>query len=377
MKKSVAVLSLDLHKKFSRAITLDEECEVTHDSRVSHSDQAEMERFFNAFEEGTDVVMEATFNWPWVADLAMKCGLRPHIGDAMRIKHLRKGLPKSDRKDAIGSGNLWLKNMFPEAYLAPPDVRATRGTFRMRGLFVRMRSALKNNIHGQLLRVGVTVSETTDAYGVVGRRALRKLDLSEHEATELRRKLSLLDDLEVHIAKLTRTIKVEVRESEDACLLDTLPGFAEITSHGFLAEIGTVSRFPNGRALAPYGGTLPLDNESADIDHGKHVGTHTNRFLRWIVLEAVNGAVGKSGRMRSLHRRVLKKNKSMPGKARMAVARELMELAHLVLTRRVPYMETPPPRPGSEGKKNRVDKTKQPRARKMHGTTRKRVPVEA
>jgi transposase len=295
----------------------------------------------------------------------------------MRIKHLRKGLPKSDRKDAIGSANLWLKNMFPEAYLAPPDVRAMRGTFRMRALFVRMRTALKNNIHGQLLRIGVTVSETTDAYGIVGRRALRKLVLSEHEATELRRKLSLLDDLEVHIASLTRTIKVEVRESEDARLLDTLPGFGEITSHGFLAEIGTVSRFPNGRALAAYGGTLPLDNESADIDHGKHVGTHTNRFLRWIVLEAVTGAVRKSARMRSLHGRVLKKNKRMPGKARIAVARELMELAHLVLTRRVPYMETPPPRPGSEGKKNRAGKTKQPRARKIHGTTRKQVPVHA
>ena len=138
-----------------------------------------------------------------------------------------------------------------------------------------------------------------------------------------------------------------------------------------------MSRFPNGRALAAYGGTLPLDNESADIDHGKHVGTHTNRFLRWIVLEAVTGAVRKSARMRSLHGRVLKKNKRMPGKARIAVARELMELAPLVLPRRVPYMETPPPRPGSEGKKNRAGKTKQPRARKIHGTTRKQVPVHA
>jgi transposase len=321
--------------------------------------------------------MEATFNWPWIADLAAKCGLRAHIGDPMRIKHLRKGLPKSDRKDAIGTGTLWLKNMFPEAYLAPPDVRAMRGTFRMRGLFVRMRTALKNNIQGQLMRIGVTLSETSDAYSLIGRRALRRLDLEDHEATELRKKLALLDDLEIHIASLTRTIQIEVRENEDARLLDTLPGFGEITSHGFLSEIGTVSRFPNGRALAAYGGTLPLDNESADVDYGKHVGKHSNRFLRWIVLEALNGALRKSARMRSLHARVLKKNKGMPGKARMAVARELMELAHLILTRRVPYVETPPPRPGSEGRKRRTDKNKKSRARAMNGTQRRRVPVEA
>ena len=108
-----------------------------------------------------------------------------------------------------------------------------------------------------------------------------------------------------------------------------------------------VTRFPDGRALAAYGGTLPLDNESADVDYGKHTGTHCNRFLRVITLEAVNGAIRKSPRMRSLYNRVKRRNKSAPGKARMAVARELMELAHLVLTRRVPYMESPPPRPGS------------------------------
>ena len=108
-----------------------------------------------------------------------------------------------------------------------------------------------------------------------------------------------------------------------------------------------MSRFPDPRALASYGGALPLDNESADEDHGKHTGTHCNRFLRWITLEAVNGAVRGSPRMKSLYDRVKRKNKDAPGKARVAVARELQELAHLLLDRRVPYMESPPPRPGS------------------------------
>jgi transposase len=211
-----------------------------------------------------------------------------------------------------------------------------------------MRTALKNNIHGQLFKLGVNVSETSDAFGAAGRWAMARLDLDDDSHTELHRKLALLDDLGLHITKLNRSIRDEVRSNEDAQLLDTLPGFAEVTSHGFLSEIGTAARFPDGRALAAYGGTLPLDNESADIDHGKKTGTHCNRFLRWITLEAVNGAVTKSARMRSLYQRVKRRNKSAPGKARVAVARELMELAHLILTRRVPYMESPPPRPGSE-----------------------------
>lgn len=111
--------------------------------------------------------------------------------------------------------------------------------------------------------------------------------------------------------------------------------------------MGELERFPNGRALAAYAGVLPLDNESAGKDLGKHTGSHSNRFLRWILLEAVNGAVKKSPRMKSLLERVKGRNPDAPGKARVAVARELAELAHLLLSRRVLYTETPPARPGS------------------------------
>ena len=126
---SVAVVSLELHKTFSRAVTMGAEATVLDDVRVSHAKKEEMEVFFRQFDRGTDVVMEATFNWPWIADIAMKCGMNAHLGDPMRLKHYRKGLPKSDRKDAIGAGTLWVRKMFPEAYHAaqtrPPSCAAS------------------------------------------------------------------------------------------------------------------------------------------------------------------------------------------------------------------------------------------------------------
>jgi hypothetical protein len=53
--------------------------------------------------------------------------------------------------------------------------------------------------------------------------------------------------------------------------------------------MGTVERFANGRALAAYAGLLPLDNKSADKNIGKKTGYHSNRYLKWAVLEGVNG----------------------------------------------------------------------------------------
>ena len=152
---------------------------------------------------------------------------------------------------------------------------------------------------------------------------------------------------------LEREIKRELAEDERAELLMTIPGVGELTAYAILAEMGELDRFPNGRALAAYAGTLPLDNESAEKDFGKKTGWRCNRFLRWAVIEAVTGAVRKSRRMKSLHSRVKARNPKKAGKARVAVAREMLELAHLVLTRKVPYMETPPPRPGSKQTKKR------------------------
>ncbi|MHC4250797.1 MAG: hypothetical protein ACYS9X_16855 [Planctomycetota bacterium] len=178
---SAAVVALDLHKKFTRAVTMGPRGEVMDDRRISHIDHAEMERFFREFEQETDISMEATFPAGRAfRQLAVGRGPRREGGPeapprrppdgphgrrgpdlrATRIKDFTKGLPKSGRpegpnirrsrpsgKDCIAEGTLWLRRMFPEAYRAPRDVRRRRGLLRMRGLFVRMRTALKCNVH--------------------------------------------------------------------------------------------------------------------------------------------------------------------------------------------------------------------------------------
>jgi transposase len=360
---AVAVVSMDLHKAFSRVVVMGPEGEVMDDRRVYHADHAEMEDFFREFEHGTDVIMEATFNWPWIADLAEKCGLSAHLGDPMRIKNHRKGLPKSDRKDCVAQGTLWFRKMFPEVYLAPRGVRRMCGVFRMRGMFVRMRASIKNNIHAQLFRLGVNLDEESDIFSLKGRAALAALELDDASQDELLRKLALLDDLNEHIDEIEDGIRADLVRDPRARIVDSIPGFGEITTHGFLAEVGELERFPNGRSLASYAGVLPLDNESADEDMGKHTGKHSNRFLRWILIEAVTGAVRKSPRMKSLRERVKAKNPRQPGKGRVAVARELAELAHLLLTRKVLYTETPPPRPGSPEARRAAAQAARPRKR--------------
>ncbi|MHC4252091.1 MAG: hypothetical protein ACYS9X_23475 [Planctomycetota bacterium] len=85
--------------------------------------------------------------------------------------------------------------------------------------------------------------------------------------------------------------------------------------------------------------------------------------------------------MKSLLERVKARNRRQPGKARVAVARELAELAHLLLSRRVLYTETPPPRPGSPEavaaakKSKRARRSSPPAGRKRARKHRRRRPA--
>jgi len=357
--RSIAVVPMDIHKKFSMATPMTGEGEVVNKIKIQHGDKDEMREFFRQFAEGTDVVMEATFNWPWIADLAKEAGLTPHLAHCGRVREMAKGMAKSDRKDAIFQGRLWLAggDVFPEVYLAPPQVRDMRAVFRARLLLVKMRAMVKNNLHGQLFRLGVLIEEeeeVSDLFSQKGRRILKGLELPERERYLLDEKLGVIDDLGRHITELEHQIKKDLKYDARAEILESLPGVGEILAHTILGEIGEVERFANGRALAAYAGVLPLENQSADKDFGKKTSKMSNRFLRLAAIEAVTGAIRKSARMKSLHSRVKARNKKKAGKARVAVAREIMELVYLLLTRKEKYKEERPQRPGSKkhGKRN-------------------------
>jgi transposase len=220
--------------------------------------------------------------------------------------------------------------------------------------------AIKNSAHGQLFRLGVVIDEeVSDVFSPKGREILGRLDLDAHERRLLDGKLTVVEELTRHIDAMERELTREIADDPAAEIVRSLPGVGHLTAYTWLAEMGDAKRFPNGRALAAYGGVLPLDRESAEKDFGKHTNRSCNKYLRWAALEAVGGAVRKSPRMRALYERVKAKHPDQKGKARVAVARELLELAHLLLTRGEMYQERPPARPGS-AEHRRSGKTRHP-----------------
>jgi transposase len=103
--------------------------------------------------------------------------------------------------------------------------------------------------------------------------------------------------------------------------LDARPGFGPVFSVTLRAEVGTITRFPDGPHLASYAGLVPRVEHSAGRHWTGHITQAGSPWLRWVLVEAAmhrlrrQDAFGRWARRLALHKGVLK--------ARVAVARAL------------------------------------------------------
>ena len=118
------------------------------------------------------VALEATFGWPWVADLLEELGHPVHLGHPPTILALAKHEAKTDRCDSDRLGKFQLRGILPESYLAPPEVRQRRERTRYRMALPALRTAVKNRAEAVLHRHGI-LHDFSDLFGKAGRVAWR------------------------------------------------------------------------------------------------------------------------------------------------------------------------------------------------------------
>jgi len=97
----------------------------------------------------------------------------------------------------------------------------------------------------------VLLEEESSIFTLKARAALTRIDMDESERSELARKFALMADLDIHIKDVERVIKLDLKDNDDAKLVDSLPGFGVILSrHGrtSLYGMGVGARPPRGDA---------------------------------------------------------------------------------------------------------------------------------
>jgi transposase len=326
-------------------------------ARLEHDDKEAMRAWLSRLDPEIPVALEATFGWPWVADLLEELGHPVHLGHPPVIRALAKHEAKTDRCDGDRLGKFQLRGILPESYLAPPEVRQHRERIRYRMALVALRTGTKNRVQAILHRLGI-LHQFSDLFGKAGRCFLEKLPLPEASREVLQGYLDVLDVLTRRINEVERWMEKNLEVDDIVRLLLTIPGIGLILAHVIRAEIGEMERFPTARHLASYDGLAPISNDTAGREGPRHCSAACNHVLRWALIEAVHGVQRTKGphglRLRWLYARLSGRGrqKGRKSSAKVAVAHELSKLVYVVWTKRVPYTDTRPPRPGSrEGRR--------------------------
>ena len=384
---SAIVLGWDTHRKFSQVSVYqlgdDGELRVMERKRLEHLDRDQMRRWVQRF-AGSPVAFEATFGWPWIADLLEELGLEPHLAHPPAVRVLAKHEAKADRCDADRLGRFYLQGILPESYLAPLAVRELRERLRYRMALVALRTGIKNRVHALLHRLGI-LHLYSDLFGKKGRKFLEQTPLPEASRAALVGWLGLLDQLAAEIDRVEEWMQSHLQEDQVVQLLQTIPGIGPVLAHVLEAEIGEIERFPDYRHLASYAGLAPVSDDSADRRGRRHCSPACSHTLRWAFVEAAGSAIhskhADGTHLRRLHQR-LARHRDQKNTAKVAVARELAKLVYVIWKKKQPYSASPPARPGQVRTANpqqplttclRSDQPRHPMVRRGLPTTAKPI----
>ena len=277
---------IDLHARTMYLCVLDRAGGVLLDQNI-RCDAKGFLRTIAPYRDDLVVAVECIFSWYWLADLCAREQIPFVLGHALYIKAIHGGKAKNDRIDAHKIATLLRGGMLPEAYVYPPEMRATRDLLRRRLYLVRKRGQLlahiQNTHHQYNLpeptrkliyranRMGIA-----EAFSDPSIQKSLEADLALAEVYD-----RLIRDLELYIV---RTVKEH--DPDSFYRLRSLPGVGKILALTILYEIHDIHRFPRVQDFASYARLVTCAQASA----GKRLGTGGRKIgtahLKWAFSEA-------------------------------------------------------------------------------------------
>lgn len=321
-------VGIDLHRRRSVICRMDADGEVLESVRIDN-DRAALLREVGKAGPGARVAIEATYGWYWAVDAVQEHGLQVHLAHPRGLKSFEGRRVKTDWVDARELADLLRLGRFPEAYIAPVELRELRELVRHRAKLVGVRTGQKAGLHAVLGKCGV-IPTLGDIFGPGGRKILDSLELPEPYASRVdsQRRLLLMLDNEVDLVE--HQIHHRLKDDQSYQALLRIKGIGPTFAAIFIAEIGDVHRFSSAHALACWAGLTPRHYESDRKARRGHISKQGSRLLRWAAIEACQ----RSGEPYvAAHRQRIRdrRGKTATQISKVAAARKLLHVVYYVL----------------------------------------------
>jgi len=315
-------VGVDLHRRRSQVVVLDEDGEKLLSVNVDNREPAELVAAVSAGGDGCGVVLEAAWGWYWIADLLSDAGFEVHLAHPLGVAGYQNRRVKNDDKDATLLADLLRMGSLPEAWIAPRELRELRELVRYRRKLSQLRAGLKSQVHAVLGKEGV-IPLLTELWGGAGAEWLDSLELGDvyrDRVVSLRR---LIDHYDREIQRLDRTIHRWLRDDVGYREIQRLAGVGPVFAAIFVAEIGDVTRFRSPKQLCSWVGLTPRHRESDETVKRGSITKQGSSLVRWAAVEAVARYQGGPP-IRDAYRRIAETRGNKI--ARVAAARRLLIL---------------------------------------------------
>jgi transposase len=245
-----------------------------------------------------------------------------HVVDSRKTRLKAGYAAKTDRLDARRLADALRRDSVVGIYYPPPPIRDLRELGRYRCHLARLQASIKQRIQALLLRHGVQ-PPMRGIFTQRGGRWLDTLQLPGWAGAELTGLRQVLTDVRAQLVPLLQVMRMHAVTDPVVRTLDARPGFGPVFSVTLRAEIGTITRFPDGRHLASYAGLVPRVERSGSRSWSGRITKAGSPWMRWALIEAAihqfrrQDAFGRWARQLAVRKGMLK--------ARVAVARALCD----------------------------------------------------
>jgi transposase len=311
-------IGIDLHKAFFQACAISSIGERRWEQQWPTT-EAGIAGLVTRCGRETQVAVEASSpTWAFV-DRIVDHVDRVHVVDTRKTRIKAGYAAKTDRLDARRLADALRRDSVVGIYYPPVAIRDLRELGRYRCHLARLQASLKQRIHALLLRHGVPTPRAL--WTRAGTTWLDAVKLPGWAGAQLAGLRQVIADVRAQLGPVLVAIRTEVHRDPIARALDQRPGFGPVFSLLIRAEVGTITRFPDGAHLASYAGLVPRVERSGSRQWSGRITKTGSPWLRWALIEASlhqfrrQDDFGRWARRLSLKHGVLK--------TRVAVARAL------------------------------------------------------
>lgn len=322
-------IGIDLHKAFFQGCSVRGNGERRWEQRWPTTDAGIADLLARCGPESRLAVEASSPTWAFVDRIVEHVG-SVQVVDARKTRLKAGYAAKTDRLDAQRLADALRRDSVVGIYYPPPAIRELRELCRYRCQLARVQASVKQRIHALLLRHGVVVP-VRSLFSARGHQWLTALALPGWGGASLTGWRQVLADVRARLGPVLAAIRTTAADDPIAHALDARPGFGPVFSVTLRAEVGTITRFPDGPHLASYAGLVPRVERSGSRQWSGRITKAGSPWLRWALIEAAIHQLRRQDDFgRWAHQLAVRKGIL---KARVAVARALCDELFVVWPR--------------------------------------------